>query len=98
VYVTDFYLPPAMIQPAPAVVGLRDGPVSRLRQDVKSLRGDDPEAKAGKLVATLGKTIARDLNKAGYRAEYRPSASGLRRDFFPSGEALPKEGWGGGLV
>ena len=96
IYVTDFYLPPGMIQPAetlPEKVGLGGGPVSRLRQDARALRGDDPAAKAKKLVRTLGETLASQLNKAGYRAEYRPSASGLRAEFFPANEALPKEGW-----
>jgi hypothetical protein len=96
IYVTDFYLPAGMIQPAetlPEKVGLGGGPVSRLRQDARTLRGDDPATKAKKLVRTLGEAIASQLNKAGYRAEYRPSASGLRPDFFPANEALPKAGW-----
>jgi hypothetical protein len=92
IYVSDFYLSPAMIQPAQGPGG-RDGRVSRLRQDIKGLRGDDPAAQARKLVTTLGETIARDLGKAGYQAEYRPSAAGLRQEFFPVNEALPKEGW-----
>jgi hypothetical protein len=96
IYVTDFYLPPGLIQQSqtlPEKVGLGGGPVSRIREDVRALRGDDPESKAKKLVKTLGETITSSLNKAGHHAEYRPNASGLRADFFPSAANLPKEGW-----
>ena len=96
IYVTDFYLPPAMIQRSPTLpeqVGMGGGPVSRLRQDVRTLRGDDPETKAKKLVQVLGETITRTLNQAGYRAEYRPNSTGLRAEFFPADAKLPTEGW-----
>ena len=96
IYVTDFYLPPGMIQQAqtlPQMVGFGNGPVSRIRDDVRALRDGDPESKARKLVKTLGETITANLNKAGYRAEYRPSATGLRAEFFPADANLPKDGW-----
>jgi hypothetical protein len=96
IYVTDFYLPPNMIQRSPTLpekVGLGGGPLSRIRQDAQALRGDDPEFKAKKIIKTLGETIASDLNKAGYKAEHRPSVLGLRPDFFPSDASLPADGW-----
>lgn len=93
IYVTDFYLPPGMIEASPSAMDQRQGPASKLRQDLKSVREQDPAEKAKKIVTTLGESITRELNKAGYRAEYRPSATGLRREFFPNTAALPPEGW-----
>lgn len=93
IYVTDFYLPPGMIQSSPAVLNQRQGPVGRVRQNLKSIREEDPATKAKELVNTLGESITHELNKAGYRAEYRPSATGLRTNFFPNTAALPPAGW-----
>src|SRR5262245_62837647 len=80
IYITDFYLPPQMIQSAQSLreqAGLGSGPLSKLREDIRSVR-DNPEAKAKQLVKTLGETITSELKKSGYKAEYRPSDSGLR--------------------
>ena len=96
IYVTDFYLPPEMIQEAKTLreqAGLGDGPATRLRQDLRILRGDDPESEARRLIKALSQTITDSLNKGGYTAEYRPSATGLRPDFFPSDIVLPSQGW-----
>lgn len=92
IYITDFYLPPALIEASP---GPASGvaPVHRVRDRFRHLTGEDPSAKAGKLVAVLGESIAARLNQAGYRAEYRPSAHGLRCDFFPADVELPRDGW-----
>jgi len=96
IYVTDFYLSPEMIQPAKTVperVGLGRGPLANLRRELDTVRGDDPAAKAGKLVTALSQSITDALKKAGYRAEYKPGAPGLRQDFFPEDVSLPATGW-----
>lgn len=96
IYVTDFYLPPGMIEHSPTLpekVGLGGGPLSRVRQNAQAMRGEDPEAKAQKLIWTLGETITRGLNKAGYTAEHHPSVVGPQSNFFPSDASLPADGW-----
>jgi len=96
IYVTDFYLPPEMIQQAQTLaerLGVGGGGIAGLRQEFRSIRGDDPVDKAKELVKILGQTIASDLNKAGYSAQYRPNKSGLRQEFFPADADLPKKGW-----
>jgi hypothetical protein len=93
IYVSDFYLDPRMITTAPGVLGDRDGPAARVRGNLRSLREADPASKALKIVDTLGTAITRDLQRAGYRAERRPGASGLRQEFFPANADLPKSGW-----
>ena len=96
IYVTDFYLPLGKIQRSPTLpekAGLGGGPLARLRQDAQAMRGDDSESKAKKIIQTLGETITSDLKKAGYKAERRPSVTGLRPDFFPADASLPKDGW-----
>ncbi len=93
IYVSDFYLAPEMIKAAPKTLGQSDGPAARWRKDMQSVLSGDPAAKAQKIVKTLGESITRQLNKAGYKAEYRPSATGLRPEFFPANATLPQEGW-----
>jgi hypothetical protein len=96
IYVTDFYLPPTMIQlpqTLPEKLGVGGGRVARVRQDLREVRGDDPTTTAKKLVRTLGEKITTTLNQAGYRAEYRPGTNGLRTDFFPTSTMLPPDGW-----
>ena len=93
IYVSDFYLDPQMITPTPGVMGDREGPASRVRGNLKGLRESDPASKARDIVKTLGVTITRELQQAGYRAEHRPGVSGLRQEFFPTNADLPKDGW-----
>ena len=88
IYVSDFYLDPAMIQKETIIQ--REGP---LRSRLEELRGDDPADKARKLIRALSDSIVESLNKAGFNAEALPNRVGLRPDFFPEKVELPKTGW-----
>ena len=94
IYVSDFYLDPAMIQKETVLP--REGPLQRegpLRSRIEQMRGDDPEDKARKLIRALSDSIVAALKKAGFQAEAMPNRVPLRPDFFPENVDLPKAGW-----
>jgi hypothetical protein len=89
IYVSDFYLNPAMIQSQTALRQERF-----LRRELDQVRGDDPESQAKKLIRALSDGIVESLKKAGLPAEAMPNrVAALRPDFFPENAQLPSSGW-----
>jgi hypothetical protein len=89
IYVTDFYLDPTQVKKETVLHS--EGMV---KKRLESLKGDDdPSEKAAKLVTTLSNSIIKELQSAGFKAEYLHNPEGLRKDFMPKGLNLPKEGW-----
>jgi hypothetical protein len=88
IYVSDFYLDPAMIQKETIIQ--HEGP---LRSRLEELRGDDPADQARKLIRALSDGIVASLTKAGFQTEAMPNRVALRKDFYPENVDLPKSGW-----
>jgi hypothetical protein len=87
-YISDFYIDPSQIRNESLLQG--EGPI---RSRLQELRGDDPAAKARKLVRALSDSIVGHLNDAGLHAEPLRGQADLRAEFIPANADLPKEGW-----